>query len=305
MTPDLDLSLFTESLASQLGHPDSGPLTEELREDWTLRTDPSHAARYAAGCPVEGVAPADYMLRRLAIPGAGEVLAGIHFKGLDLAQPFVGVRAWSAPDAANLPALVSTLREAWAPFHPRSVQLFLPAGQAPPPAAILDQHLLVARVEDTRRLPPPPSRERVHLAPSQDAEALAAWVAQRYAEVHRLRPELAGLVTPADADDLRDCAAADALFEVEVEGQRAGLIAARPGRCLGHQGAEVVEELLDSGWWGQGLGPALQRAFVDALPQPLGPWVWGTIDGANQPSLRTALRTGRRVAGAWWFVLLE
>lgn len=110
--------------------------------------------------------------------------------------------------------------------------------------------------------------------------------------------------TLADAADLRACARAGTFFEVEVDGQRAGVVAAREGRCLAWAGAEMVEEVLEPAWWGQGLGAALQRHLVDALPTQLGPFLWGTIDGVNEASLRTAKRVGRRIVGSWWFVPL-
>ena len=306
MSGPVDLRPFARALAHELGEPLEAPLLEELAAEWRYRTDPDHCARYAARCPVPQADPEEYRLRRLRLEDGQEVLAGIHFKGLDLAWPFVGVRAWTAPDPPRLPWLARVLGAAFARFQPRAVQVFRRAGTPAGPAAAaeLDQHLLVGRVAELRALPPPRGHERLQVRPASERQAdeLAAWVADRYRALHRARPELTGQVSPADAGDLAECARAEALFEVAVEGELAGLFAARRGTCLGHHGAEVVEEVLDPPWWGQGLGPALQRACLDRLPPGLGPWVWGTIAAPNLASLRTAQRAGRRVAGAWWFV---
>jgi RimJ/RimL family protein N-acetyltransferase len=53
---------------------------------------------------------------------------------------------------------------------------------------------------------------------------------------------------------------------------------------------------------GQGLAPVLQRAMLERLDAARAPLVAGTIHASNQPSLRTALRVGRRVVGSWTFI---
>lgn len=294
-----DLSPF---LTAPLGERDA--LQTELREAWAFRTDPAHLARYQARCPVAGTAPADYRLQRLTLPDGDEVLVGIHFKRLDVDWPFVGVLAWSAPDPQRVPGLARALGAAFAPFRPRAVQLFLPGEAAPAGEATLDQRLVVGRIAALCAGPRPAGFERLTLRAGADAEEAATWVAARYAALHAARPELRERVTPADADELRECQAAGGLWEAWRDGGRVGLFAARPGTRLGHRGAEVVEELLDPSCWGQGLGPVLQRAALERLTPggAWGAWVWGTIDERNRASLATALRVGRRVAGAWWFV---
>lgn len=281
---------------------DPAALRSELTEAWAVRTDPGHLARYQARCPVAGTEPADYRLQRLSLPDGDEVLAGIHFKRLDVDWPFVGVLAWSAPDPRRASGLARALGAVFAPFRPRAVQLFLPGETAPAGEATLDQRLVVGRIAALREGPRPAGFERLSLRAGNDAEDLAAWVAERYAALHVARPELRERVTPADADELRECQAAGGLWEAWRGERRVGLFAARPGSRLGHRGAEVVEELLDPACWGQGLGPVLQRGALERLPAGWGPWMWGTIDERNRASLATALRVGRRVAGAWWFV---
>jgi len=291
-----DFARYAEALAHEAGTAPAD-LLAELREEWAWRTAPKHLERYAAGCPASGATPVDYALRDLALPTGARALAGIHFFGLDPSQPFVGVRAWTGGEVA---ALAAELAREFALFRPQRIQLFLGADEAPTPEAVVDQHLLVGELSELRASAP--ASEALELAAGEDPAELAAWLAERYAEVHAARPELAARVTPADAEDLGECAEAGALFVARRAGERVGLFAARAGSCLGHRGAEVVEELIAPRCWGQGLGIALQRAALTRLPDELGPTLWGTIDGRNHASRRTALRAGRRVGGAWWFV---
>lgn len=84
-----------------------------------------------------------------------------------------------------------------------------------------------------------------------------------------------------------------------------GLLAVEPSRVLGVCGWVITEEVVGRAYRGQGSASRAQRALAawlcergrDAL-------ILGTVDGANEASLRTAARAGRRCGGRWWFVEL-
>jgi len=300
------LTAFAASLAAETD-PDAEPaLLDELERDWRTRTDPGWMTGYARACPVAGAAPERYGWRTVSDPAVGDVLGGIHFLGMDGTEPFVGVRGWTRPRAELLGRLARLAAREWRVFRPRRLRLFRAAGRWTPPRGEVDQHLLVGRLDALRERPAPSGTAHVRLL-ARDARAgepLAERLGEIYREVGRARPGLAGRVQPATREDLEACARADALFEVEIDGLRAGVIAARAGRRLAWSGAEVVEEVLEPRWWGRGLGACLQFRMIQALPARLGPWLWGTIDRRNEASLRTARRVGRAIAGSWWFVRL-
>lgn len=66
----------------------------------------------------------------------------------------------------------------------------------------------------------------------------------------------------------------------------------------------MLEEFITPKFQGRGLGKAMQRAFLCVL-RALAPeddaLVLGTIDGRNEPSIKTALACGRHKAGSWLF----
>ncbi len=92
------------------------------------------------------------------------------------------------------------------------------------------------------------------------------------------------------------------MFKVLVDGEWAGVFAGLPTCEHGLRGYLVVEEVLDTPYRGHGLGPALQRHFIDQLPVGKGDLVFGTIDATNRPSIRTAIKVGRADVGGWSFV---
>lgn len=167
-------ALFARALASETVPGAEAELLRQLERDWRKRTDPRWAATYAGHCPVDGVAHPEYMWRHLSDPDVGEVLAGIHFLGLDGTKPFVGVRAWTPADPARLDDLAQLLAREWAAFQPGFFQIFRASDRWGPNDATVDQHLLAGRLEDLRQQPP--GCERVKLLPraESDAEAIAA-----------------------------------------------------------------------------------------------------------------------------------
>ncbi len=267
--------------------------------------DEEHARAYAYGCPVTGTGWRDYQLRLVDLGPDGRVLAGVHFLGLDPERPFVGVRGRTASlrGAAHADRLVAALLKEFERFSPRAVWDF----QYAPPAewdlaglegAQPDQLLLVGRASELAARPALPEAERVALRPP--GEDLWAWHRSVYRELEAERPDLAGRIGPTERGAWRDSVEAGLCFEVVIDGRRAGVIAGAPEVESGLSGVVVVEELLDAPWRGRGLAAAVQRAFVDQLDADS--LVIGTIDAANAPSLRTALRVGREIAGRCWFL---
>jgi len=301
------LAGFAACLAAETEPAAEPAILEELERDWRTRTDREWMARYARACPVAGAAPDRYGWRIVSDPVAGDVLGGIHFLGMDATEPFVGVHAWTRPRADLLDRLARLAEREWHVFRPRRLRLFRAGERWTPPRGEIDQHLVVGRLDALRARPAPSVTGHVRLLArdARAAEPLAERVGEIYREAWRARPELVGRIEPATREELDDCARAGALFEVEIDGTCAGVIAARGARMSAWGGAEVVEEALEPRWWGRGLGAGLQFRLIQALPARLGPWLWGTIDRRNEASLRTARRVGRSIAGSWWFVPLR
>ena len=115
-----------------------------------------------------------------------------------------------------------------------------------------------------------------------------------YKEFHAQSVHLKDWVPLNDEDEMEECRKEGLLYSVFIEGQKAGLIGGVTEAFLGHSAVYFVEVILSSQFRGRGFAPAVQRAFIDLLPETNG-LVWGTIDAKNSPSLQSALRVGRVV----------
>jgi L-amino acid N-acyltransferase YncA len=249
--------------------------------------------------------------RVMDLPEGGWALTGIRFRGLDPTLPFVDVVATTAgptaPEVAEVAALVAAT---YAAFGPRCVRFDVPdpdalvaalTGDAGGARAEVDQYVVAGPVASLRERPTGPSYDRVVLRHGE-AEPLAARAAAIYAELHQGTPLTRLWATAEDVESLAACAAQDLLFEVLVDGEPAGVVAALREDAHGLLGYVVQELVLDAAHRGRGLAaPVLQR-LVRALPSDDGATLWGTIHPDNAASLRNALRIGRRKAGGFVWV---
>ena len=274
-----------------------------LHGRWQAQTRPRWCSRFAAYCPVPGANTTDYAARVLDMGPHGTALAGIRFHRLDAHRPFVLVEVWHRPVSATAEGFCAALAAAFSVFAPPEAHLFAAADPGLPGAKAA-RTVLAAPLARLRQRPAPAALGRVTLTPAPAVTRTEELLIALYEAFYDRRPDLRDRVTPASTALLRECAALGALWWVEVDGERAGLLGLRRQDFRGLPGVEVVEEILAPAWWGQGLGPALQRRAFDHLSTDGSVCVWGTIDADNTASERTALRTGRRPLGAWWTVPL-
>ena len=272
--------------------------------------DDELAEAYRASCALPGTTAADFRNRWLELPGVGHALVGIRFERGDLARPFIDVvattKALLTADEHRL--LNEPLARHFAPFAPGYVQHFVPSHVALDLAALggeaaWKQRFLALPIATMRRLPVPSGYERVALTAPPNLDFYPRYVAV-YDELHEQRPAHREYAWAETREDLADFAADEALFEVLVDGQWAGIVAGIRNEEQGLRGFVVTEIVLSRAFRGQGLGAAVQRRFVEALPTPEGGIFYGIIHADNRAAIATAKRSGREdVGGYLWLAL--
>jgi hypothetical protein len=267
-----------------------------LRDDlsfWleTAAKDPEFAAGFAAHAPVRLDLPAEaYRNRWLALRSGAHVLVGPRYLGRDPDLPFVGIsaseRLLTADDVDDLIALA---RSRFAPFAPE----FLLLNSAWPitawPGCRSERRTVVGTCGALRRQPVS-SRLRTRKQPSDasydgyraiyDRDQAADPIRRRWARTE-------------DREDFVRLGAAGTLFDVLVDGQWAGIVAAKEGSNGALSGAVVQELTLDQRFRGQGLGHQLSGLLARALPYDDDHLLIGTIHSDNVAAYRSALRAGR------------
>ncbi|MSO55536.1 MAG: hypothetical protein EXQ55_01220 [Acidobacteria bacterium] len=232
------------------------------------------------------------------------VLAGIHFKNRLTHRPFVGVYAQTRAisDEECLEAS-KHLGDEFAVFGPPHVRWWSPeqSDLRRLRQAVSDLRLIVGRLEDLQRGAPASFPKGVVLAPDPDGGSYAAY-SEIFDDFIRARPEWREDLKKEHLETYQECARMGGLFQIEREGRLVGVIVARPGEVRGIPGWKMTEEILDESIRGSGVAPLMQQAFLARLDGRVCKLVFGTISARNLPSLRTALRVGRRDIGGWVFI---
>ena len=275
-----------------------------LAEDLKRLTNDELAEGFARHCPVDGAVPDDYKSRLLDLPGFGQSLVGIRFRGLDLARPFVTIAASEQlPNGQReLQLTLDAMADEFKVFAPKHVRVFLPSHsnlEPRRPGQFWEKRLLVGSVADMRQLPRPPGYDRLVLAPPTDDGWYTRYEAAFEGLVHAA-PEYLEWTRLETQEDLADVLQEGTLFEVTIDGRWAGVTAVALDGIEGVDGYLMIEILLAEHARGKGFGAALQRRLVERLPDP--EWLLlGTIDARNVAAIRAATAVGRvDVGGYLW-----
>lgn len=259
--------------------------------------------QYAAICPVEGVGPRAYHLREIELAMGLRVLAGIHFRGLEVREPFVGVLACEGElPAREIGEASFELVQRFSKFGPRRTRWWSPSGASDLrglPGARGDQRLVGGWLAG---LTTPGGTPSLELRCESSGEASYDAYRRIYDELLRACPERRDWIRATDRDLYEECVHAGVLATVRRNGSIHGVLAARPGKLRGIPCWEMIEEVLDASLRGRGLAASIQGRFLELLDPEVEGFVMGTIDDRNLPSYRAALGVGREDLGGWVFV---
>ncbi len=148
---------------------------------------------------------------------------------------------------------------------------------------------MVGLLRDLRRRETPPELSAVQRTDTAFYD--------RYLQIHSRQvahdPTHARHARCEDQQDLADLAGQGLLFDVQVNDEWAGIIAAEADVRRGIRGATVVELLLDPEYRGLSYGQHLSTLLAKVLPLPDEECLMGTIHVENVAAYRSALRAGR------------
>lgn len=266
-------------------------LAEEL-SFWldTACRDLDFATGFRDAAPDVGQPAEAYLHRWLPLRTGGHVLAGIRYLGLDPELQFVGIAGSDRVLVPrDQPALRELARARFAAFRPGFV-LLETADQADAwPGSRQEKRRVVGQLGELRARPVPAGIE-ARQRPDVDhyERYVDLWRAHHEEDPRRRRWGRA-----ESLEDLAALADQGLLFDVEVDGGWAGVLAAEPAARWGARGATVVELLLDPAVRGRGLGRHLSTLLARELPMPDEQLLFGEIHHANQAAYRAALAAGR------------
>jgi hypothetical protein len=266
-------------------------LEEEL--GFTLNTaarDMEYATAFAKDAPQSGQPARAYLDRWVALGAGDHVMVGPRYLGRDPDLPFVVASATDRPlTPADRGRLAAVARESFGAFRPGFVLLTTADSTGAWPDTRPELRQLVALLGDLRRRQCP---TELSAQPRHDTDFY-----DRYRRIYELdvaRDSSHARHTRLEARaDLQELASRDLLFDVQVNGAWAGIVAAEPDARRGVRGATVIELLLDHRCRGLGYGRHLSTLLAKALPLPDYECLMGTIHADNIRAYRSAVGAGR------------
>jgi GNAT superfamily N-acetyltransferase len=252
--------------------------------------DLGYARQFAAVAPQIGAPVESYLDRWLSIGRDGHVLAGPRYLGRDPNLPFVGISGSDRPIvAADRDALVDLAHTHFAPFAPKFVLLQSADPVQDWPGCTTERRTVVGALGELRSVA---TDRRVTAVPRRDVEMYDAYKAV-YDRDLAADPGRARMATPEDRDDLAEIAGNGLLFDIRVEGEWAGVIAAELDARRGIPGAIVKELVLEQRFRRSGIGHQLSILLARVVPLDDRELLVGTIHAGNVGAYRAALRAGR------------
>lgn len=167
------------------------------------------------------------------------------------------------------------------------------------PNVKIDRHTVIGSIKDLLAIELNSIKDEIKLRLLSDTTFYDDYL-REYQLFHQRSPELKFEVKPESLEDFEEAIKNELLFEVVINGKKAGIIAGSATDYYGVNAAYIFEEILYESFRGKGFGVHVQKAFTKKLKGRFS-LLWGSISELNSPSLKTALKNGRQVSEIDYF----
>ncbi len=222
------------------------------------------------------------------------LLAGIRFQGVDVTQPYISVLGnFKNIDTVSFNKIAEIIRKEFKIFKPHSFHMNFPEGIAVPVKHKIDRYTVMGNIQDVVNLQLAITPDLVELVPLKEINFYEDYVSE-YGKLYDKAPHLKNEVKVESLESLNNAGKEDLLFEILVNGQRAGVIAGYTEDYFGKKEVCILEEILFEAYRGKGFGVYLQKAFANKMLNRF-ELMLGHISHLNPSSLKIALKNGRKV----------
>lgn len=244
---------------------------------------------------LQGVKPDDYKERILYLDETHFILAGIRFQGLDVTQPFVSVLG-NFKDIEYIPfdKIGELIKEEFKVFRPTGFHMSFPGEKSIPAHNFkIDRYTVMGNIQVIVEQKLKSIPDKVEIKALNDMNFYDEYVSE-YEKLYKYFPQLKSEVKIESLAAFIEAASEKLLFEVIMNGKRAGVIAGYVENYFGINQVCILEELLFENYRGNGHGVYLQKAFAQKM-QGRFEILWGHISQLNPSSLKTAIKNGRKI----------
>jgi len=223
-----------------------------------------------------GIGKKEDYLNKIIETSEGIVLAGIRHMGGNPHEPFVYM--WAGFKIQNINMIINQLAPNFQIFNPKSYHFWVRPDCNYYDAAVIQQRF-IAKIEDMVK----------YDLPLKIPKEYYDWYYKQYQIFHKLRPDFVDRVTVNSKELMDECLDQGLLYQLEVDGEIAGLIAGEMEKFLGESAVYIDEILTSSAFRGKGYAAKLLGSFVGLINAK---YLTCYIDSDNVTSTKTALRAG-------------
>lgn len=247
---------------------------------------------------IPGVNKDDFSETLFNISADKNVLAGIRHAGGNIEVPFIHITPdFPILDLEELERIKTILTPKFEKFSPLYLDCWVN-----PRWRIHDellakaeprQRYIVGRIKDLIEQNENITLEKEISLQRVEDRSFYPWYHQLYADFHRNNPGLKDWVPINDEEDMFASMEENLLWYVYAKDKRIGIVQGETESIFNRPSLYMAEILLDEEYRGRALAPKVQIEFIRKNRKKFD-IVWGTIDQKNIPSMKTALKVGRR-----------
>lgn len=272
---------------------------DELEDILELSSDKVSKAR-AKFFDLSFVESSDYRETFIDLGDERGLILGVRFRGLDVSQCFVS--AWPnyrIGTVAEVEEVKSIAKEVFRKFDLRWLSLsFDPRTTWEGLSYFID---LITVVGETKALQGRNLEDSDFFLDQVFDIDFYDRYSKEYKILHEEIPSFKNVVTKETISDLESSAEDSLLYKIMLGGEQVGVISGRREQKYGVRAICINEKLLFKDYRGKGNSLSCQQQFIEQLDGDEDILVWGTILASNKPSLKSALRTGRKAIEADFF----
>lgn len=248
---------------------------------------------------IQGTTKDNFSESIFEILGNKKVLAGIRHAGGNVDIPFIQVTpGFSLESIEDLKLIKEKILKSFEVFSPIYIDIWCSPKwgiyKELETLGLKRQSYVVGSLEDIN------ARNKETRLPNNYSLAIVKednfyqWYKTIYDNFHDKSPELKDWVPINSHDEMLESMHDGLLYYILDGKERIGLIQAENESLFGEESLYMCEILLKPEYKGKGIAPLAQIEFLKEVSHNRR-FVWGTTDDKNQPSMRTALRVGRKI----------
>lgn len=258
-------------------------------------------------CKIAGSDFEDYKYRSINTE-FGEIISSIRFLGGDLNKPFVFIvhKDFRIDSEKQIKALGKILKEEYKLFKPQRIRWYSPDTEIFFDNKDIKGDLIYIYqfINRLKKEEFPSNFDKVRL---KNADSLK-WYKEyqkNYENLNQINPEFIEMAGMESRQTFRRLMKKGLLFEIMIDNQWAGIIAADKSSEKYFKGYVIFEELLTEKFRGRHFATAVQRHLIEKLGSDNQEMLYGTIHAQNTPSQKTAYKAGRKKAGSYIFAKIR